>query len=84
MMGGLNCWVWSYPQDLIKTHLQVASEPVKGWDGGFYRACKVVYRTHGWLGFWRGFTPCVLRAMLANGWGFLAYEYSKKWLSGRF
>ena len=84
MMGGLNCWVWSYPQDVIKTHLQVASEPVKGWDGGFYRACKAVYRTQGWRGFWRGFTPCALRAMLANGWGFLAYEYSKKWLGGSF
>jgi len=35
-----------------------------------------IWKTDGFMGFWRGLSPCLLRAFPANGAGFLAYELS--------
>ena len=37
-----------------------------------------IWRTDGFMGFWRGIMPCLMRAFPANGAGFLAYEASWK------
>mmetsp|Transcript_7314 Transcript_7314/g.13524 ORF Transcript_7314/g.13524 Transcript_7314/m.13524 type:complete len:259 (-) Transcript_7314:2041-2817(-) len=74
-LGGLNCWLWSYPQDVVKTHIQVQEDlHSTKWDGGFKDVSKHIWKEEGLRGFWKGFSPCAIRAMIANGFGFLAYE----------
>jgi solute carrier family 25 carnitine/acylcarnitine transporter 20/29 len=37
-------------------------------------------KAEGWRGFWRGFTPCMLRACPANAACFFAYETARSLL----
>lgn len=83
-IGGYACWQFSYPQDVIKTLLQIDK---KGTykncriDGGFYQCSKDLYREKGFSGFWKGYGPCMLRAVTANAILFVTYENVKLILS---
>ena len=78
-IGGYFCWQFSYPQDMVKTLIQTQNFHFKArlYDGGFYECCKFIYRKYGYMGFWRGFLPCSLRALLSNAVLFLTYENIK-------
>jgi len=40
---------------------------------------KDIYKHEGgYRGFWKGFTACGTRAILANGFLFVAYEYTQR------
>ncbi|CEO97494.1 Mitochondrial carrier protein [Plasmodiophora brassicae] len=80
-VAGVACWVASYPQDLVKTVLQVNPRnrfPVHWFfpDGGFISAWRHTVNSSGWIGLWKGFGPCAARAFPANAGGFLAYEFA--------
>ena len=53
----------------------------KFYDGGFYECGKYIYQTEGVKGFWRGYLPFTLRAMIGNAILFLTYENSKAFLT---
>jgi solute carrier family 25 (mitochondrial carnitine/acylcarnitine transporter), member 20/29 len=82
-VGGYSCWQFSYPQDVIKTLLQTQSDKFKPkfYDGGFYECGQFIYKTHGMMGFWNGYLPCTIRALIANAVLFVAYENSKCFLT---
>jgi len=75
--GGLSAqvfWLTSYPSDVVKQ--RIMTDPL-GPERKFPRwkdAARAVYRERGWRGFWRGFTPCFLRAFPANACALVAFE----------
>lgn len=77
-LAGISCWLCSYPQDLVKTHLQVEDNVYKEnrflRDGGFFECMKTIYRHGGFKALWRGIEPCLIRAFVANAVGIAIYE----------
>lgn len=80
--GGLSAqvfWLTTYPTDVVKQ--RIMTDPLGGGlnDGvrKFPRwkdAARAVYRDGGYRAFWRGFTPCFLRAFPANAAALVAFE----------
>lgn len=54
--------------------------PSKRIYSGALDAAKKIYAQHGATGFFRGITPCLLRAFPANGAAFVSYEYARELL----
>jgi len=77
-IGGYCCWQFSYPQDVIKTLLQTRGDfKHRFFDGGFFECSKYIYGKDGLMGFWKGYLPCTIRALLSNAVLFLTYENVK-------
>ena len=83
-VGGFTCWLVSYPQDVVKTRLQVARAVEfsnHSWlvrDGGMLACGRHIFEKEGISGFWKGFSACSARAVIANSFMFAAYEYAQK------
>jgi solute carrier family 25 carnitine/acylcarnitine transporter 20/29 len=86
-VAGISAWLFSYPQDIIKSRIQVQrigaplqypSHRVLRFDGGLLAAAREIHVQWGPMGFWRGIGPCMARAFPANAAGFLAYEMAQK------
>lgn len=45
-------------------------------DRGMVDCFLSIKNTEGYLGFWKGFSACIIRAFYANSIGFLIYEKS--------
>lgn len=86
--GGISAqifWITSYPSDVVKQ--RIMTDPMGGAlrDGQrrFWHwkdAAFAVYKERGWIGFWRGFLPCFLRAFPANAMALLSFEAVMRWL----
>lgn len=68
--AGIAAWLPCYPQDVIKSVIQ--SSPTKL---SLLQAIKHIHNSSGYRGFFKGFTPTMVRAFPANAATFLGYEF---------
>eukprot|EP01117_Protostelium_nocturnum_P002987 TRINITY_DN13918_c0_g1_i1.p1 TRINITY_DN13918_c0_g1~~TRINITY_DN13918_c0_g1_i1.p1 ORF type:complete len:299 (-),score=120.64 TRINITY_DN13918_c0_g1_i1:57-953(-) len=82
-VGGMAYWGFTFPLDVIKSSIQTdAINPAERKYKGWVDCASKIYRSQGTKGFFRGFTPCIIRSFPANAACFWAYEQSKRVISG--
>ncbi|KAI8054605.1 mitochondrial carrier domain-containing protein [Syncephalis plumigaleata] len=70
--AGISCWCACYPLDVIKSRAQNSRHRLSS--NYIMEIARDIYRSEGIMGFWRGFTPCVLRSIPAAAATFTTYE----------
>jgi hypothetical protein len=75
-IAGSTSWLFIYPQDRIKTHIQALNERKLGFIGGF----REILKEGGYKGFYRGFHFALMRAIPLHATAFMSYELCKKYL----
>lgn len=75
-LAGFGAWLPAYPQDVLKSRLQVTPGIGTG------EALKLLVMEGGgsWRGLFRGFAPTMARAFPANAATFLAFEATQEYL----
>jgi solute carrier family 25 carnitine/acylcarnitine transporter 20/29 len=71
--AGTFSWVFIYPQDRIKTHLQALVDKKMGFFEGF----KEIQTSGGYTGFYRGFSYALMRAVPLHATAFMIMELCK-------
>ena len=74
-VSGCASWIFIYPQDRIKTHLQACKERQISFNQGF----KEVLNDGGYRGFYRGFHYALMRAIPLHATAFMTFELCKKY-----
>jgi len=81
-IAGMGYWVLTFPLDVVKSTMQtdatkISERRYRNW----IHAAQSIFHSQGFRGFFRGFTPCVLRAFPANAACFWAYEQTRRILA---
>jgi solute carrier family 25 carnitine/acylcarnitine transporter 20/29 len=74
--AGMSAWAVIYPSDPIKTISQNNNI-------GIGESIRYIMKHDGFSGFYKGFTPAILRAGVLHSGVFLGYEWSKGVLNGK-
>lgn len=80
--GGLAAfvlWGLAYPADLVKNRM-MAQDPINPQYPTMRNCFRSVYQEGGIKAFYKGFSPCMLRAFPTNGAALLAFELVQKYL----
>lgn len=72
-VAGILFWLSIFPVDVVKTRIQTDSLD-KPLYKGIVDCFKKTYHSNGLPGFFKGFLPCMLRAIPVNGVVFMLYE----------
>ena len=78
-VGGLSIWAACYPVDVVKSRMQVYS--AGGKSVGAMEVVGMLMKEGGVPAFYRGIAPTLFRSFPANAALFLAYEYSKDFMT---
>jgi len=62
-------WTSTYPQDTIKTKIQCAKNKLRIMD-----CTKEIYQNTGIKGFFKGLSPCLLRALVTGSMRYLVFD----------
>ena len=75
-LAGSSAWVFIYPQDRIKTHMQALKDRKITFGEGF----REILQDGGYKGFYRGFHYALMRAIPLHATAFMTMEMCKKYL----
>jgi solute carrier family 25 carnitine/acylcarnitine transporter 20/29 len=75
-ISGSTAWIFIYPQDRIKTHIQAISDRNIGFASGF----KEILSIGGYKGLYKGFSYALMRAIPLHATAFMSMEFCKKYL----
>lgn len=75
-MAGSISWVFIYPQDRIKTHIQA----ITTYNISFIQGLKEILSNGGYTGLYNGFHYALMRAIPLHSTAFLSMEMCKKYL----
>ena len=75
-ISGSIAWVFIYPQDRIKTHMQALKDRKITFGEGF----REILNDGGYKGFYRGFHYALMRAIPLHATAFMTMEMCKKYL----
>lgn len=78
-IAGIVFWSANYPFDLVKARIQTARGEQAAMSALDH--AKQIWREGGFRGFYRGVTPCLVRAFPANAVFFLGYQQMREALS---
>ncbi|KAI1280601.1 Mitochondrial ornithine transporter 1 [Halotydeus destructor] len=78
-IGGVCLWTSIYPFDVVKSRIQVTSSKE-----AMTKVLAHVFRTEGLAGLYNGLFPTILRTFPSTGALFVAYEYSKHFMTSHF
>lgn len=74
-LAGNALWLSSYPIDVIKSNIQSDKfGPGSKYNGSMALAAKHIFKTSGWMGFWKGLAPCLVRAVPCSAGTFASVE----------
>jgi solute carrier family 25 carnitine/acylcarnitine transporter 20/29 len=76
--AGIAYWFSCYPFDVVKNKMMTAPDSSPPLYRNMRHCFSSIYKTEGVKGFFRGFTPCVLRAFPANAACFATFELAMK------
>ncbi|GAM18499.1 hypothetical protein SAMD00019534_016740 [Acytostelium subglobosum LB1] len=80
-IAGTGFWCTNFPFDVIRSRIMTMPSGEKPPRyTGMIDCARKIYAVDGLKGFWKGFTPCLLRTFPANGATFVAYEFVMKLL----
>ncbi len=78
-LSGLFLWIATFPHDVIKSCIQ-ADDPVNRKFHSIASTAKIIYAEKGYGGFFKGLSPCLIRAPPINAATFLTFEMVLKFL----
>ena len=71
--AGQISWACAYPADVVKSYIQYHNQHTS-----VLSTTRYLYSKHGIRYFFKGLSPCLLRAFQVNSVVFVAYEYTLK------
>lgn len=74
IMAGLGFWLPIYPLDVIKNNIQI-DDFNKPKFKNYSHCIRHIYMTNGIIGFYRGFSPCMIRSIPVHIGIFSSYKY---------
>lgn len=78
-MGGMGYWAVTYPTDVVKSTIQTDNiDPAQRKYHGIIDTARKIMAKEGVKGFYKGFTPCIIRSIPANAACFVVYEQVRK------
>lgn len=75
-LSGTVAWIFIYPQDRIKTHLQALADKKMN----FMQSFRVILSQGGYTGFYKGFSYALMRAIPLHATAFMTMELCKRYL----
>lgn len=76
-VAGSTAWIFIYPQDRIKTHIQAMVDKKIGFVDGFK---EIITKGGGYRGLYKGFHFALMRAIPLHATAFATMEFCKKYL----